>query len=273
MIPNRIKKWEDKDTGFRYSIYDHRPEPHPSPSSILGLWKWDSGGLDNWRAKVGIAKSNAIRDASAAIGTMLHDAFENYTKGVTVEVPEKYKALYTETCQWIDKQEWKEVIGTEVSLVHLDHVFGGTVDLIVRTKKDKIRVIDYKTGDLRGYDPKKHTYFRYSPSKMVKTGEQMAAYAKAYESMTGIKVDELQVVNPSVKTNRMEATNVYTHIDYLYKGFLHRLEAWKHENFNMLVKGFYAPGDEKILLKWDMKLVLSDFLEQFNLEQFNQGGK
>jgi len=268
-IPKRIKKWEDKNTGFRYSIYDHRPEPHPSPSSILGLWKWDNGGLDDWRARVGIAKADAICNASATTGTLLHDAFENYVKGITVEVPDKHKQLYLDTCAWIDKQEWKEVIAAEMSLVHKDYVYGGTVDLVVRTKKDKIRIIDWKTGDLRGYDNKKHTYYHYSASKLVKVGEQLAAYAKAYESITGNKVDELQVVNPCVKTGKLEAKNVYTHIDYLFKGFLHRLEAWKHENFNLLTKGIYAPGEDDNKYKWDMDLVLQDFIEHF----ITKGGK
>jgi len=260
-----IDRWEDETNGFRFTILDHRSEPHPSPSSILGKWVWGDGGLYEWRAKVGKVKADEISKKACEAGNEIHKLLEHGVMAKQQTVPAKWERLYDETMQWVEKQGIKSVIGAELPIYHPDYVYAGTADLVVEMADGSIEVWDWKTGDLRGWDKKTKRYFKYDPHKMVKTGEQVAAYAKAYEAMTGKKVNRIRVINPCVKTKKLEAKTKYVHIDYLFKGFLHRLEGWKHENFNMLYKGFKRKG---ILYKWDIELVKQDFVEHFN-----KGGK
>jgi len=257
-----IHKFEDQESGFRFRVYDHRSEPHPSSSSILGKWKWGDGGLEIWQKKVGKVIANKVCTLACAKGTYFHDVMENYLNGTPVQVKTEFLKLYDETCRWVDKQKIIEVIGTEVDVYHPDYLYSGRIDAIVRREKG-IYIWDWKTGDMRSWNKEKKCPGAYDARKFVKAGEQLASYAYAYKALTGCK-DKifLTVINPCMKTQKFETAVTYVHKDYLMKGFLCKLEAWKHENFNMLRDGWNLKGCTK-LFKWDIKLILKDFYKDF----------
>lgn len=257
-----LEKWEDPTSGFRFRVYDHTDLPFPSVTSILGKWKWGDGGLEDWRAKVGAKVADKVCKVSADKGTVFHDLMEQYLKGNKPDVPAEFQSLYNETIAWVEKQGIVEVIGTEVDCYHPNYMYSCKIDAIVRTAKG-IEIWDWKTGDMRTWDKEKKCPGAYDARKFVKAGEQLAANAEAYRVLTK-KTERviLRVINPCIKTDKFETDVKYVHNDYLFRGFLHKMEAWKHENFNLLKNGFKRMGCSKVY-KWPLELITKDFYEDY----------
>lgn len=262
------EKWEDPQTDFRFRVFPHRPEPHPSVTSILSKWRWGDGGIEAWWSKLVDehgkkgAKVIAEKVCSAASdkGTEFHALMEAYLLGKPHQVRPEWQTLYDQTIAWVKSMNIKEVIGVEVSAYHPDYVYSCQIDALVRLETG-LEAWDWKTGDMRTFDKDKKCPGGYDARKFVKAGEQLAANAEAWKRCN--KVDEkviCRVINPCIKTKKFETQVKYVHTDYLFRGFLLKLEAWKHENFNMLKGGFKRMGCSTVY-KWPLDLILKDFYQ------------
>lgn len=128
-----------------YFIDDERV---PSVTTVLSRFK-ESGGLIHWAWKEGIAGRDYrdARDAAGSVGTMVHDLAERRSRGETItDIEPKAMAGYSAFCEWWELSRFK-LIATEEEMVSKRHRYGGTPDAIVVDHKNRVCVIDYKTGN------------------------------------------------------------------------------------------------------------------------------
>jgi hypothetical protein len=140
----------------------------PSVTTVLGSFK-ESGGLIQWAYKLGLEGKDmdAERDGAASAGTIAHAMAEADFNGrdpeLNLPAPESLGVTEEEYAPMLEKarvgfanfQRWKQavemrVIATEVSLVHPEHRFGGTLDFAAEAW-GKLVLGDLKTSN-RVYD-------------------------------------------------------------------------------------------------------------------------
>lgn len=125
---------------------------YPSATTVLGVYpkgKW----FEDWLKSVGI-NANEIRDKAAETGSNVHNAIDQYLKGIEITwFSENGKELYT-LLEWQMIQRfvefWEthkpELISSETSLINHKMKLGGTIDLVCRIGDD-IWLIDHKTSN------------------------------------------------------------------------------------------------------------------------------
>lgn len=151
---------------------------YPSVTTVTGLLKKEV--LMEWRKRVGDEEANKISARAAGRGTRIHKLCEDFLRGDTVKP------------NFIDKEMWDSIvpefehidnIHALESKLYSDHLqVAGTVDCIAEYK-GKLAVIDFKTSTRIKSREDIGDYFM-----------QCAAYAVAFEEMTGIPVPRLIVI-------------------------------------------------------------------------------
>jgi len=151
---------------------------YPSVTTVTGLLKKEV--LMEWRKRVGDEEANKISARAAGRGTRIHKLCEDFLRGDTVKP------------NFIDKEMWDSIvpefehidnIHALESKLYSDHLqVAGTVDCIAEYK-GKLAVIDFKTSTRIKLREDIGDYFM-----------QCAAYAVAFEEMTGIPVPRLIVI-------------------------------------------------------------------------------
>lgn len=152
-------------------------------SSNLG---WDSQMLVAWARKIAMAGGdpNVVRDQAADTGTLAHYIVECSVNKTPLEIEKHYspeqKAMAMNAAKGFKawKQKYNpEFVISELSIVHQELGFGGTIDLI--SKIDGHLVInDLKTNN------------HVSPKMAI----QVSAYKKLYEYHTGETVDWCEII-------------------------------------------------------------------------------
>lgn len=142
--------------------------------------------LDTWREKWGELAERKTKIANA-IGTAFHDCIERYLDDGTSFVripayPSCRKRVESMMYQWI---KWAQQIDgtidqTEFKVVSRMHVYSGTLDAVGRIGKTPM-LVDWKTSS------------RIYPDMDL----QLAAYAHAYNEMTGSKIKDGLIVHVS----------------------------------------------------------------------------
>lgn len=90
------------------------------------------------------AAATEERDASAALGTAVHDAA---ALGLNLEsVPENVRPRLRQFRHWLSVAK-PEILGTEFQVFNLSVGYAGTVDLLVRFGDGSIWLLDLKTGN------------------------------------------------------------------------------------------------------------------------------
>lgn len=120
---------------------------------------------------------------AADMGTWVHKFAEDYVlgKNPTEPVNPKLQKAVRSFKKWFDESDI-EVISSEQKLCSRKHRLAGTVDLICKLD-GKLTIVDWKTGS------------GIYPEMML----QMGAYSEMYEEEFGKKVEQVGVVNCSVK--------------------------------------------------------------------------
>lgn len=160
------------------------------PKPALVYWAANSTSdyaTDHWDelAELPLSKRNetlrksryAISDEAKARGTEVHDLAERIAHGEEVEVPTEIRGHVESAVKFLDEFE-VEVILTETSVFHDRALYGGTFDLLLRSKLFPGRVIlaDWKTNRTGIYP---------------ETALQLTAYAKATHYLDAEKREQL----------------------------------------------------------------------------------
>jgi len=135
----------------------------------------DTTGLDNWRARVGEERAEAIRVEAARVGTSMHAFLESYASGVKRDyVPSPVHSQASKMADVIVREGLKyidEIWGSEVQLYYEDK-YAGTTDLAGMYKKTP-HIIDFKQTN----KPKKEEW-------VENYYLQLAAYINAHNYLT-----------------------------------------------------------------------------------------
>ena len=119
-----------------------------------------------------------IKDATT--GTLMHSYCEDYINGKKVVPPttEPLITMYGKFTKWWDSKDYK-VLATEQTCYSKDLDVCGTFDVVVKNKKGKVLLLDFKTSK------------DFYPDMPI----QIHTYKKLVEDSTDLKVEFLAVIN------------------------------------------------------------------------------
>jgi hypothetical protein len=153
----------------------------PAVGTLAG-WAGDKNGLINWAKRVwyegGAAgiPFEAVYTPEADIGTLVHQLIEAEIHGLAhPKIAAQFRKPVTSAFEaW---QEWMEnsqivVVATELPLVSEEHRFGGTLDAVLRDRKGRLAIGDWKSS--------KAVYGEYL--------RQVAAYGILWDEYNGEKI-------------------------------------------------------------------------------------
>ena len=210
-----------EDQGTR--LYDVNGSRLPSVTTILGATK-DQQFLKEWKAKVGEAEADRIKNLSSWRGTSMHKFLEHYVQGTgyddLTEIGQKAKAMAEKVID-VGLTPVEEIYGSEVTLYY-PGLYAGSTDLVcVHNGKDSI--VDFKQSNR----PKREEWI--DDYKM-----QIAAYAMAHDYVHNSKIEQgiIMVCTP----------------DLYYQEFLvngAELRQWKHKFLKRLDMYYDLKFDEK----------------------------
>ena len=169
------KQITDPDTGKRvYEISSYRL---PSVTTILGATK-NTEFLTKWKAKVGEAEADRIKNVSSARGTSMHKFLESYVTGVgyddLTELGQAARPMADKIME-IGLAPVEEYYGSEVTL-HYPGLYAGQTDLICNHNGMET-VVDFKQANR----PKKKEWIEDYYL-------QIAAYAMAHDYVYGSSI-------------------------------------------------------------------------------------
>ena len=210
-----------EDQGTR--LYNVNGSRLPSVTTILGATK-DQQFLKEWKAKVGEAEADRIKNLSSRRGTSMHKFLEHYVQGTgyddLTEIGQKAKAMAEKVID-VGLTPVEEIYGSEVTLYY-PGLYAGSTDLVcVHNGKDSI--VDFKQSNR----PKREEWI--DDYKM-----QIAAYAMAHDYVHNSKIEQgiIMVCTP----------------DLYYQEFIvsgAELRQWKHKFLKRLDMYYDLKFDEK----------------------------
>jgi len=149
-------------------------------SEILGFM--DSGkqlshvALDELMAKAD-RQPDKIKTDAADIGSRVHQAIDDYIAGKTPKLEPDTKPGFDNFISWAEREGIRLISG-DISVVSLQHGYGGRLDALGYDKSDKLVLLDWKTSNaLRDEYPL-----------------QVAAYAHAFAETYGVMPERAIVV-------------------------------------------------------------------------------
>ena len=174
----------DKEIGRFY--LDSKDQTVPSVTTVLGKTSDKSESIQKWRKKVGDEEADRITKQSTDIGSMVHEALENFLN-------EKDWKNFSDdqngviankiTNKFIDTgiKSISEVWGLEVGLI-LDGLYAGTADCVGKIN-DIPSIIDFKTSRRMKRREWIEDYFL-----------QGCAYANAHNVMFGTEIKQVVIL-------------------------------------------------------------------------------
>jgi len=174
----------DKEIGRFY--LDSKDKTVPSVTTVLGKTSDKSESIQKWRKKVGDEEADRITKQSTDIGSMVHEALENFLN-------EKDWKNFSDdqngvianriTNKFIDTgiKSISEVWGLEVGLI-LDGLYAGTADCVGKIN-DIPSIIDFKTSRRMKRREWIEDYFL-----------QGCAYANAHNVMFGTEIKQVVIL-------------------------------------------------------------------------------
>jgi|TARA_R110002111_G_scaffold482_1_gene4255 genome maintenance exonuclease 1 len=199
------KQITDPDTGKRvYEISSYRL---PSVTTILGATK-NQEFLTKWKAKVGEAEAERIKNVSSARGTSMHKFLESYVTGVgyddLTELGQAAKPMAKKIIE-VGLAPVEEYYGSEVTL-HYPGLYAGSTDLVC-LHNGMESIVDFKQSNR----PKKKEWIEDYYL-------QIAAYAMAHDYVYGsaIRQGVIMVCTPDLYYQEFRIT------DHELRGFKHK---------------------------------------------------
>jgi len=166
-----------EDHGTR--LYDVNGARLPSVTTILGRTK-DQQFIKDWKAKVGEAEADRIKNLSSNRGTAMHKFLESYVQGVGYDdltgLGQEAKAMAEKVID-VGLTPVEEYYGSEVTLYY-PGLYAGSTDLVcIHNGKDT--VVDFKQSNR----PKRQEWIRDYYL-------QIAAYAMAHDYVHGSQIEQ-----------------------------------------------------------------------------------
>tara|TARA_B100001250_G_C19761310_1_gene772584 strand:+ start:410 stop:1108 length:699 start_codon:yes stop_codon:yes gene_type:complete len=174
----------NKDIG-RYYI-DSNDCPVPSVTTVLNKTSSKSDSIQQWRNRVGEEEADRITKQSTDIGTMVHEAlenflndkkWENFTDNQDGRIANKITTKFIST----GIKSITEVWGLEVGLI-LDGLYAGTADCVGKINNVPT-LIDFKTARRMKRREWIEDYFL-----------QCCAYANAHNVMFGTEINQVVIL-------------------------------------------------------------------------------
>ena len=199
------KQLTDHGTGTR--VYEVVGTKLPSVTTILGATK-DQEFLKRWKAKVGEAKAEEIKNLSSKRGTSMHKFLESYIEGVgyddltDIGVQAKPMAQKIIEIGLAPVDEW---YGSEVTLYY-PGLYAGSTDLVCR-HNGMDTIIDFKQANKPKNKDWIEDYYL-----------QIAAYCMAHDYVYGSQIQQgiIMVCTPDLYFQ-----------EFKFKD--HELRQWKHK--------------------------------------------
>jgi genome maintenance exonuclease 1 len=215
------KQITDIDTGKRvYEISNYRL---PSVTTILGATK-NTEFLTRWKAKVGEAEADRIKNHSSNRGTSMHKFLEHYILGTGYD---DLTSIGQEASPMANKIIEKglsnvtEYYGSEVTLFY-PGLYAGSTDLVCNHNGMET-IVDFKQANR----PKKEEWIEDYYL-------QIAAYAMAHDYVYKSKIRQglIMVCTPDLFYQEFRITD-------------HELRSWKHKFLKRLDMYHELMNDEK----------------------------
>ena len=174
----------DKEVGRFYQ--DSNENSVPSVTTVLSNTSDKSDSIQEWRKKVGETEANRITKQSTDIGSMVHEALENYLNekkwdNFTNNQEGIIASKITEKFINSGLSSLTEVWGLEVGLI-LDGLYAGTADCTGKIN-DIASIIDFKTARKMKKREWIEDYFL-----------QGCAYANAHNVMFGTEINQVVIL-------------------------------------------------------------------------------
>ena len=211
----------DQETGTRF--YDVNGSRLPSVTTILGATK-NQQFLKEWKAKVGEAEAERIKNVSSARGTSMHKYLESFITDVgyddLTELGQAAKPM-AEKIMEVGLAPVSEYFGSEVTL-HYPGLYAGQTDLVC-LHNDLETVVDFKQANR----PKKKEWIEDYYL-------QIAAYAMAHDYVYGSKIRQgvIMVCTPDLYYQEFKIQDA-------------ELKQWKHKFLKRLDMYHELQFDEK----------------------------
>ena len=176
-----------EDQGTR--LYDANGTRLPSVTTILGRTK-NQEFLKEWKAKVGEAEAERIKNVSSSRGTSMHKFLENYITGVGYDdltaLGQEAKAMAKKVID-VGLEPVEEYFGSEVTLYY-PSLYAGSTDLVC-LHNGRETIVDFKQANR----PKKKEWIEDYYL-------QIAAYAMAhdYVHQSNIEQGVIMVCTPDL---------------------------------------------------------------------------
>ena len=199
------KQLTDHGTGTR--VYEVVGTKLPSVTTILGATK-DQEFLKRWKAKVGEAKAEEIKNLSSKRGTAMHKFLECYIEGSgyddLTDIGVQAKPMAQKIID-IGLAPVDEYYGSEVTLYY-PGLYAGSTDLVCR-HNGMDTIIDFKQANKPKNKDWIEDYYL-----------QIAAYCMAHDYVYGSQIQQgiIMVCTP----------DLYFH-EFKFKD--HELRQWKHK--------------------------------------------
>jgi len=223
------KQITDEETGKR--VYEINSYRLPSVTTILGATK-DQQFLKDWKAKVGEAEADRIKNISSKRGTSMHKFLESFITDVgyddLTELGQAAKPMAKKIME-VGLAPVDEYYGSEVTL-HYPGLYAGQTDLVC-LHNDLETIVDFKQANR----PKKKEWIEDYYL-------QIAAYAMAHDYVyeSQIRQGVIMVCTPDLYYQEFRITD-------------HELRTWKHRFLKRLDMYHDLKFDEKEQVNVKMK--------------------
>ena len=165
---------------------DSKGKEVPSVTNVLSSTS-DQSGIDEWKQRVGLEEAERILQESTSIGSIVHNALENYLQNKKWEILDDGSYVSKTSILILDSfiknhiSDINEVWGLEAGLI-LDGLYAGTADCIGIFNGQE-SLIDFKTA--KKIKPKEwiEDYFL-----------QCSAYANAHNVMYGTNINQIVIL-------------------------------------------------------------------------------
>ena len=134
---------------------------------------------------------------------------------------------------WKEQQRDVEIMEVEKVVYSTKHRYAGTIDAIATRTSSPLYLTDERTFILFDWKTTNHTYNSFAM--------QLAAYAKAYEELTNLKVTEAHVVRFDKTAAKFYSSEV-ADLDASFDCFLHCLNV-----YNLMKKNLFLSQRESVV--------------------------
>ena len=204
-------------------MYAVNQEKLPSVTSILQATQSEEkkASLANWRARVGAAEANRIKNDASSRGTSMHSHLEKYLLGqlnleLLEEEASKSKKMADEIIEQGIKNKLSEIWGTEATLYYPGK-YAGTCDA-VGVYEGQETIIDFKQSN----KPKREEF-------VDEYYHQLAAYSLAHNIVYNSKITQGIVLLCTVDNLFQDFRIQGEKLEEYQNKFLEKVEQYYHQ--------------------------------------------